>query len=91
MPPKRGRRGRGVRGEGSRANIVKYDSHLPPCDGPKLLPFAGRYGPVEFIRLLSDPERDSMAYVFEVTIAAKRYALKIVSNIPSIPTHLWVQ
>ncbi|KAL8722932.1 MAG: hypothetical protein Q9181_007394 [Wetmoreana brouardii] len=41
-------------------------------------PFAHRYSPIGFVRMLSDPERQGMAQVFEVNIAAKTYALKIL-------------
>ncbi|KAL8963810.1 MAG: hypothetical protein Q9183_004937 [Haloplaca sp. 2 TL-2023] len=55
----------------------RYDNPLPPCEGAKLLPFQGRYAPLHFKRLISDPVRDQKSHVFEVTIGSDVYALKV--------------
>ncbi len=52
---------------------------LPPLVGPKLKPFRQRKAHVEFIGLLSSIAPGKHGHVFEVNIAKKRYALKIVS------------
>lgn len=51
---------------------------LPPIAGPKLHRFVDSDAEVKFVQLLTDPESDPNTHVFEVTIATKTYALKIV-------------
>jgi hypothetical protein len=53
---------------------------LPPLVGHKLEPFPKRNSPVEFIRLLSSITTGKHGHVFEVKIARKEYALKIVGS-----------
>jgi hypothetical protein len=49
---------------------------------PKLHPFKDRKANIKFVSLLSDGDIDSRGdgHVFEVIIASRRYALKIVSS-----------
>ncbi|KAI4199866.1 MAG: hypothetical protein LQ350_004314 [Teloschistes chrysophthalmus] len=63
----------------TKAPKLRYNRMLPPCNGPKLHPFADRYAPIKFERLLSDAEA-ALAHVFEVTIAGKPYALKVFKH-----------
>ncbi|KAL8836439.1 MAG: hypothetical protein Q9170_002927 [Blastenia crenularia] len=72
MPRKTHRRKEDVPKPSSQLNGLQ-----PDCDGPKLNAFAYRKAPIEYIRQLSDPDRDGQSYVFEVTIAEQPYALKI--------------
>jgi len=51
---------------------------LPDLVGPQLKPFRYRRSPVKFITLLSSRTPGKHGHVFEVDIAKKRYALKIV-------------
>lgn len=53
----------------------------PRCDGPKLHPFAHRRAKIKFVKRLSDPDHEGQGHVFQVDIARKTYALKIVSFI----------
>ncbi|KAL9577430.1 MAG: hypothetical protein Q9212_006368 [Teloschistes hypoglaucus] len=76
MSPKRGR---SKRPSLTKAPKLRYKSLLPPCKGPKLHPFPDRYAPIEFERMLSDPEA-ALAHVFEVTIGGKPYALKVFKH-----------
>ncbi|KAI4168730.1 MAG: hypothetical protein LQ343_006166 [Gyalolechia ehrenbergii] len=55
----------------------KAEGRLPPIEGPKLHQFVDFDGDLEFVQLLTDPESDASAHVFEVVIASKTYALKI--------------
>lgn len=59
---------------------VDLDGLQPSCEGPKLSPFHKRKAAIKFIQRLSDAEHDGQAHVFEVSIARKSYALKIVSS-----------
>lgn len=70
---------------------------LPQADGPRLEAFPQQKSPVEFVRILRASEfhafneSDSTsgephAHVFEVSIASKKYALKIVRSWCSDPT-----
>jgi hypothetical protein len=54
---------------------------LPPLVGPKLKPFLERNAFVEFVRLLSCITPGKHGHVFEVKIAKKPYALKIVGSL----------
>ena len=71
---------RGGRGRQKQRVLSKprYQGPIPRCEGPKLSPFRDRKAAIEFVRLLSDPELEGQAYVFEVLIASKPYALKVV-------------
>ncbi len=56
---------------------------LPECSGPKLQPFEDEEATVDFKQLISESELPETsdgghAHVFEVSIHAKTYALKIV-------------
>ncbi|KAF2762667.1 hypothetical protein EJ05DRAFT_471638, partial [Pseudovirgaria hyperparasitica] len=61
---------------------------LPPCEGPKLLPFKRHKGNIHFLKLLSSSPRldgsegaeGGHSYVFKVRIGKKKYALKVVSK-----------
>ena len=53
---------------------------LPECAGPKLEQFPHCHLPVQFLRLLSDPETAAHSHVFEVKIGTDKYALKVVSR-----------
>ncbi|KAL9039124.1 MAG: hypothetical protein Q9214_005004 [Letrouitia sp. 1 TL-2023] len=55
----------------------KYNVPLPWCQGPKLSRFPNRKAAIQFIRLLSDPDSEGPAHVFEVEIASRSYALKV--------------
>ncbi|KAL8745420.1 MAG: hypothetical protein Q9190_002446 [Brigantiaea leucoxantha] len=70
---------RGARGRQKQRVLSKprYQGPIPRCKGPKLSPFRDRKAAIEFVRLLSDPELEGQAYVFEVSIASKPYALKV--------------
>ena len=64
----------------------RYQGLLPRCEGPKLGPFHDRKAAIEFVRLLDDPQvadsevtEGGQSHVFEVLIASRSYALKIVS------------
>lgn len=59
----------------------KAEGRLPPIEGPKLHQFVDFDGDLEFVQLLTDPESDASAHVFEVVIASKTYALKIVRSL----------
>ncbi|KAF2752520.1 hypothetical protein EJ05DRAFT_297433 [Pseudovirgaria hyperparasitica] len=58
---------------------------LPPCEGPKLLPFKRHKGNIHFLKLLSSSPRldgsegaeGGHSYVFKVRIGKKKYALKV--------------
>ena len=56
-----------------------YAGSIPRTDGPKLKAFPSRRAAINFRRLLSDPESEGQAHVFEVEIKKRLYALKIVS------------
>ncbi|KAL8830877.1 MAG: hypothetical protein Q9170_005535 [Blastenia crenularia] len=73
MPLKKGRKKR----RKSRRPQIRTAVLLPPCEGPKLHQFAEHDSPLEFVQILTDPDSDVRAHVFEVLIAAKSYALKI--------------
>lgn len=53
-----------------------YKHAIPQIEGPKLAKFLHHRAPIKFRRLLSDSEVDGHAYVFEVQIRSKTYALK---------------
>lgn len=73
MPGKQGRQKQG------KPDVERLpELPLPPCNGPKLPPFADRSGSLEFIRILSDPTSEGATHVFEVKINSHTYALKIV-------------
>ena len=46
--------------------------------GPKLDEFPRRGAHIVFRKLLSDPESEGQAHVFEVAISSRVYALKVV-------------
>lgn len=56
----------------------RYDGLLPQCEGPKLHPFARSTATLEFKRLLSDPNSEGQAHVFEASIGSTGYAIKVV-------------
>jgi Kinetochore Sim4 complex subunit FTA2 len=70
--------------------LIDLNEPLPRCEGPKLRPFKDRKANIKFVSLLSrgdgdsDSDSDSSSgghgHVFEVIIASRRYALKIVSG-----------
>ena len=55
-----------------------YRGAIPRVEGPKLDEFPHRAAAINFRALLSDPEAQGQAHVFEVEIRSKIYALKIV-------------
>ena len=57
---------------------IPFHKKLPQCRGPKLSPFSKTKFDVQFIRLLSDNEREGHSHVFEVIINGSHYALKVV-------------
>ena len=59
---------------------VELNNPLPNYEGPRLGPFTHRNSPVYFIKLLNPKTPGEDAYVFEVVIELKRYALKVVSQ-----------
>lgn len=65
--------------EDATLSSIDLNGLQPQCEGPKLPPFPNRKATLNVIRRLSDLEQDGQAHVFEVTIARKDYALKIVS------------
>jgi hypothetical protein len=79
--------------QAGQTSLIDLNEPLPRCDGPKLHPFKDRKANIKFVSLLSqgdgdgDGDSDSGSgghgHVFEVIIASRRYALKIVS-VPSI-------
>ncbi|KAL8937606.1 MAG: hypothetical protein Q9216_004346 [Gyalolechia sp. 2 TL-2023] len=75
MPPKTPRSHGRPRGRPKKAG-----ARLPPIEGPKLHQFADFDADIEFVQLLTDPESDTSAHVFEVIIAARSYALKIFKH-----------
>lgn len=56
----------------------------PCCEGPKLRPFPNRRATIKFIKRLDNQAIEGQSHVFEVLIARKQYALKVVSNILEI-------
>lgn len=57
---------------------------LPRCTGPKLHPFLHSQKPIDFIRQIDDDDAGH-SHVFEVMIAGRSYALKVVrSRFPNI-------
>lgn len=56
----------------------QYGEPLPQCEGPKLRPFDKSTATVKFKRLLSDPDSEGQAHVFEASIGATAYAIKVV-------------
>ncbi|CAD6583699.1 MAG: hypothetical protein ASARMPRED_001480 [Alectoria sarmentosa] len=56
---------------------IPFHKKLPQCRGPKLSPFSKTKFDVQFIRLLSDNEREGHSHVFEVIINGSHYALKV--------------
>lgn len=73
MPQKR----RKLSNKTSKTEVAKPPP-LPQCEGPKLDPFIDYKSGITFLRLLSDPHPDAQAFVFEVLIGGKSYALKAV-------------
>ena len=61
-----------------RLSAPVYKGPIPQCEGPKLEEFSHRRATVDYRALLSDPESDGQAHVFEVRIGSRNYALKIV-------------
>ena len=61
--------------------IPQYDEPLPTCEDPKLNPFQTK-AIVKFKRLLSDKDSDGHAHVFETSIGASTFAIKIVRTYP---------
>ena len=59
---------------------VELNNPLPNYEGPRLAPFAHRDSPVHFVKLLNPRTPGEDAYVFEVVIELRRYALKVVSS-----------
>jgi len=62
-----------------------YDEPLPKCKGPRLYPFQECTATIDFVRLISDADsvdtsQEGHAHVFEVSIASKCYAMKIVCD-----------
>ena len=55
-----------------------YKGAIPQCEGPKLDEFPHRRANIDYRTLLSDPESNGQAHVFEVRIGSRNYALKIV-------------
>ena len=55
-----------------------YRGAIPRVEGPKLDEFPYRAAAINFRTLLSDPEAEGQAHVFEVEIRSQIYALKIV-------------
>ena len=55
-----------------------YKGLIPRTDGPKLGEFPHRNAGIRFRALLSDPDYEGQAHVFEVEIRSRIYALKIV-------------
>ena len=55
-----------------------YRGRIPRVRGPKLDEFPRRGAQIVFRKLLSDPESEGQAHVFEVAISSHVYALKIV-------------
>ena len=60
----------------------QYTEPLPLCDGPKLNPFKLPMPNPEFHRLISDPDAEGQAYVFEASIGSTVYAIKVVKIFP---------
>lgn len=60
---------------------VELEGLQPRCDGPKLHPFHNRRATIRYTKRLSDPNHDGEAHVFQVEIARKAYALKVVSAV----------
>jgi hypothetical protein len=62
---------------------VTHSDHLllPPCDGPKLHPFKYSHKKIKWIKRLDQDREDNEGFVFQVEIASKEYALKVVSNL----------
>ena len=65
--------------------VSSYRQPLPQCEGPKLHPFPKDKVDVQFKRLLSNvqgtldsSDQAGHAYVFEISIGSKTYALKVV-------------
>ena len=77
MPHKRHSR----KQDDAKSSSVQLNGLQPLCDGPKLHPFPNRKAAIHYLRQLGDPDRDGQGYVFEVKIARKIYALKIVSEL----------
>lgn len=57
--------------------LHQYTGPLPLCEGPKLHRFR-KPKAVTFKRLLSDPESEGHAHVFEAVIGSATYAVKVV-------------
>ena len=55
-----------------------YRGPIPCVAGPKLHEFKYRNAAIEFLSLLSDPDTEGQAHVFEVRIRSQIYALKVV-------------
>ena len=60
----------------------QYTEPLPQCDGPKLKPFKLPMPTPKFHRLISDPDAEGQAHVFEASIGSTVYAIKVVKNLP---------
>ena len=65
--------------------VSSYRQSLPQCKGPKLHPFQKGKADIQFKRLLSNvqgtlnsSDQAGHAYVFEISIDSKTYALKVV-------------
>lgn len=68
-------------------SVCNYKQPLPECEGPKLHLFRKGRVDIQFKRLLSNvqgslysSDEAGHAYVFEVSIDSKIYALKVVSK-----------
>jgi len=68
--------------------VAENNGSLPQLVGPQLKPFPHRASPIKFIALLSSKTPGKHGHVFEVSIAKKIYALKIVCSIISVRENL---
>lgn len=75
---KRKRIGPSDKGVTKRLSMTNRDEPLPLGEGPKLTAFDLNNNTIEYVRLLNAEESSGHSHVFEVTIGARFYALKIV-------------
>lgn len=61
--------------------LINLEGPQPRCEGPKFHPFPNRRATINVIKRLDDPAIQGEAHVFEVSIARKPYALKVVSGL----------
>lgn len=85
MPQRKRKRNRvdpSGKGVTKRLSTTNRNEPLPLGEGPKLTAFDLNDNTIEYVRLLSAEESSGHSHVFEVTIGARSYALKIVRLVP---------